>query len=229
MIAGLLEMLTRRKDEAARQTATIWQQLVIGVADNTTTDADAVLTALDRLNKSPDDLAKAVELLAQRRTWSATVAAGATAETEHPKITAKIAAENAAFAELEAAHDRKLWPLSDAKNAAANAISAGAGARIELARTCTDPLALQAVADCERRMHELRIETAAHSRELRAKEDRLAALKAQEDSDLGGHVARLTREIEIMQVRDLSFATRAAELNAESEAARQRLLLPEAV
>ena len=223
MIAGLLEMLTRRKGEAARKAATIWQQLVIAVAEGEEIDADEVLSSLERLGRTPDDLAKAVELLTQRRAWGATVAAGTTAEIAHPQVKKKIADELAAFAELEAAHAARLRPLHGLERAAQHALSEAASARRSLFETATDQSALQSVANAERQMSELRQEMAEHARELRGKEDRLGELKVQEDRDLGGHVARLTREIEAMQVLDLSFATRAAAINAESVAARQRL------
>ena len=229
MIAGLLEMLTRRKCEAARATATEWQSLVIDVADGTATDPDEVLSSLERLAKTPSDLEAAVALLAQRRAWTTTVAAGVQAETDHPALTAKIASLNAAFAELESAHDRALWPLSDAKNAAANALSSAQGARIELARTCTDPLALAGVSDADKRMAELRCEMAEHSRELRGKEDRLGELKVQEDRDLKPHVERLKNDIEAMRSQAVEFGERAEKLNAASEAARAHLLRPEAI
>ena len=229
MIAGLLEMLTRRKGEAARQTATIWQQLVIAVADGTATDADEVLSSLERLGKTPVDLASAVELLTRRRAWGATASAGAQAETDHPKIVAKINSELAAFKLAEEAHEARLRPLHGLERAAQHALSEAAMARRRLVETATDPTTLAAVRESAEKLAELRREQAEHSREQRGKEDRIATLRAQDDPDLGGHVARLTREIEAMQVLDLSFATRAAEFNAESEAARQRLEAPEAI
>ena len=80
MIAEIIERLTRRKVEVARQEATYWQEIVVGLADGNLVDTDLVLLELDRLNKSPDDLAAAVSLLAQRRAWAATAAAGVQAE-----------------------------------------------------------------------------------------------------------------------------------------------------
>ena len=101
MIAEFLERLTTRKNEVARTASSEWQALVLDVADGKEIDPDAVLSDLDRLGKAPEDLVKAVALLSQRRGWAATVAAGAEAEVEHPRIKKTIDAEVVAFKVLE--------------------------------------------------------------------------------------------------------------------------------
>ncbi len=229
MIAEFLERLTKRKSEVARTAAGEWQALVCRIADEHESDPDATLTTLDRLNKTPDDLAKAVGLLSQRRAWAATVAAGIAAEVEHPKITKKIDAELAAFKLVEEAHEAAVWPMTRAKAAAAQSMAEAAEARRRLCETATDPLRLAAVEQADSQLTELRRERAEHDRELRGKEDRLTELSRQEDSDLAGHVDRLKSEIEAMRAQVHSFNARAEKLNSESEVARAMLLLPAAI
>ena len=229
MIAEFLEKLTQRKTEVARQAATVWQQLVITIADGKSIDADATLAALDRLAKSPDDLAKAVELLNQRREWSALVSAGAKAESEHPKIIRKIDLEIAAFTALEDAHDAAMRPMHGAERSAVQCIADGSEARRRLVETATDPIRLQAVKDADERLTTLRQKRVEFDRQLRGSEDRLRELSVQKDRDLDGHVQRLTREIEAMESERPSFHQRAEKLNAECATARTALLIPEAI
>lgn len=228
MIA-FLEKLTKRKSEVARKSGGEWQALVIAVADDKATDPDATLAELDRLGKTPDDLAQAVELLSQRRAWSALVAAGAKAESDHPQAKKAIDAEVALFAALEEKHEQRLRPLQQAQAAAAQAMTEAAEARRRLVETASDPLRLAAVADADEKLTDLRRERAEFDRQLRSKEDRLAELSRQEDDDLVGHVDRLKSEIEAMRAQARSFDERATALNSECEAARKQLERPEAI
>ena len=224
-----LERLTKRKVEIERKTGGEWQTLVTTVADGKEIDPDETLTALARLGKSTDDLAKGVELLNQRRAWSALVTAGAKAETEHSRITTLIEAEVAAFAALEEKHEATVWPMTRAKAAAAQAMMEASEARRRLVETASDPIRLQVVQDADEKLSELRQERAEFDRELRGKEDRLRELSVQEDRDLAGHVDRLKSDIVAMRAQEPSFCERAEKLNAESEAARLQLLQPEAI
>lgn len=229
MIAEMIERLTRRKVEVARQEATVWQALVIDVGDGKEIDADAVLSDLDRLNRTPGDLATAVELLNQRRAWAASVAAGVRGEADLPAVKRKIADENAKFEAIERQHEEALQPLSYHLGEAGRAILDGASAARELSRTATCPMALQAVTNVEKRLSELRREQAHTASELDAKESRLKIISSQQDPDLQPQVQRLTSDIASMRKQLATFGDRVQELTAEHDAARLRLLSPEAI
>ena len=224
-----LEKLKLRKTEVERDESSAWQRLVVALADQKPPDADLTLLELRRLNKTPDDLVRAVELLNQRRVWAAMVAAGSKGEADHATATQAARKEIEAFGRLEEAHDAKLAPLHSMIASAAFAQSEALHARGELARTACCPIALQAVASAEKVLAELRNERAEFERELRAKEDRLAVLRSQNDRDLAGHVDRLRSDIVAMQVQLRSFHERAETLVGDSEAARLQLLRPEAI
>ena len=229
MIAEFLERLTRRKTEVARATASEWQTLVINIADGKEADADATLTTLDWLKKTPDDLEQAVALLVQRRELATLVAAGTTAEVAHPKIVKAIEAEVATFAKIEEAHEQRLRPMHGEERAAIFQMSEGARAKRELIETATDPIRRATAADADAKLRALQQERAEFDRELRGKEDRHRELSSQEDRDLVAHVERLKSEIEAMQSRRSLFDARAAQFAAESEAALLKLLEPEAI
>ena len=226
---AFLEKLRSRKFEIARKVGSEWQTLVIDIADEKEIDTDETLAALSRLGKSPDDLAAAVGLLAQRRQWAQQVTGGNRAESDHPVIKRKIEAEVARFTEIERQHEEKLQPLSYELAEAGRMILDGASASRELSQTSTDPLALAAVADAAEKLAELRREQAHIASELRSKEDRLATITAQKDDDLDGQAARLSRDIGALREQLASFATRTEELVSESDAARLQLLRPEAI
>ena len=223
MIA-FLEKLTKRKTEVAQKTGGEWQALVIAVADGKQIDPDETLAALDRLGKSLDDLANSVALLNQRREWAKIIAAGETAEADHPNLTRKIESEIAAFNLLEEKHEATLFPMTRARAAAAQSMVDATQAKRELQRTATDPIQLQAVQDADAAMTELQIERAEFDRDLRAKEDRLVEMSHQNDDDLAGHVERLKSDIETMRAQAHSFDERSKTINAECEAARAALL-----
>ena len=229
MLKELLEKLTRRKVEVTRSIACEWQQTVIDVADEKETDPDAVLSDLDRLGKTPEDLAWAVDLLKQRRGWAVTVAAGATAEKVRPGNLKMVEAEIAAFTKLESDHESRLAPLRETERGAVFAITEAAAARSELARTATDPGALRAVADIGHQLESLRHERAEFEISLRAKEDRYGIVAAQQDSDLDGQTARLASDVQAMRSELASFRERTEALAAEHELAHLQLLKPEAI
>ena len=172
MITEFLERLTKRKTEVERTAATSWQTLVCRVADEQQADPDAVLAELDRLNKTPDDLKVAVELLNKRREWVKLVVAGTLAEAEHPKIVKTIEAEVATFAAAEEKHEQRLRPMHGQERSAVQAMSEGSRAKTELLRTATDPVALQSVVEADEKMRALQQEQIENSKELDAKNDR---------------------------------------------------------
>ncbi len=229
MISEFLERLTKRKGEIQRKGASEWQTLVIAVADGQEIDPDETLTVLARLGKSTDDLAKGVELLNQRRAWSALVAVGATAEAEHPAITKKIESEVAAFAALEEKHEATVWPMTRAKAAAAQAMSDSAEARRRLVETANDPIALQAVRDAEERMNELRREKSELDHRMADKSDALRQYTTRGQSSDFEKIARLEIEVANLQAESKAFDVRATQLNGECESARLALLNPSAI
>lgn len=226
---GFLEKLKSRKVEVARESASVWQRLVVALADGKEPDPDLVLLELSRLGKTPDDLAAAVALLEQRRAWHAMALAGVQAEVDHPKFKKRIEAEVDAFIALQAAHESTIWPLEQSKSAAAFAMAEAQRARIELSRTARCPLALATVAEADAAVQSLRLERADHERELRAKEDHLTTLQAQRDPGLASSIRRLETDIEGLRSLGVSLRQRADTLAAEATEARKSLERPEAI
>ena len=230
MIA-FFEKLTRRKTEAARQGQTAWQELVIAVADDKEQDADNTLAELDRLNKTPQDLEAAVELLGKRRELAKQVADGTKAENEFKKINAAIDAEVAQFKEALERHDEIMRPLVQQKELAVTAITAADYARRQLIDTASDPILLLAVRDADAAMVELRREKADHDSRLRLKSDALHKYQTWPDqfTDAADRITRLQAEVETMQAESAAFDAKGELLNTESEQARKRLQSPEAI
>jgi len=230
MIA-FFEKLTRRKTEAARQGQTAWQELVIAVADDKEQDADNTLAELDRLNKTPQDLEAAVELLGKRRELAKQVADGTKAENEFKKINAAIDAEVAKFTAASELHDATMRPLIQKKEAAVTSIKAADFGRRQLIDTASDPILLLAVRDADAAMVELRREKADHDSRLRLKSDALHKYQTWPDqfTDAADRITRLQAEVETMQAESAAFDAKGELLNTESEQARKRLQSPEAI
>ncbi len=230
MIA-FFEKLTKRKTEAARQGQTAWQALVIAVADDKATDPDVTLAELDRLNKTPQDLEAAVDLLAKRRELARQVAGGAKAEADFAKINAAINAELATFTEASERHYATMRPLIQTKELAVTSIEAAYFAKRQLTDSATDPILLLAVRDADAAMAELRREKTDHDSRLKVKSDALYQYRTWPErfADAETSIERLQGEVAAMEIESLAFDTRAEQLNTESEQARQRLESPEAI
>lgn len=228
---AFFEKLTKRKTEVAREGQGLWRTLVVNIADGEETDADNTLIELERLNKTPEDLASAVALLGQRRELVKQVAAGAKAEAEFQKINAAIDGEVAKFTAASELHDATMRPLVAKKETAVEAISAASFARRRLQETATDPIRLAAISDTDAKMAELRREKAAHAERLKVKADALHKYSEWPErfTDAADTITRLQAEVETMQAESRAFDAKAEVLSNESDQARKRLEAPEAI
>lgn len=228
MIA-FLEKLTKRKTEVALKGATAWQQLVADVVDEKEGDPDAVLLELDRLGKSTDDLAKAVELLKQRRVWAREVSDGVTAEADLTATTEQIQKLETELAGLLERHEAKLAPVEARRLLAIQRISSADSARRRLVETAGDPLLVQAVRDADANMASLRKDRSQFEQKIRGLTINRDSILKQDDSELAGEAERLARGIQNLKGQAREFHEQAESLNAASEAAREQLLRPDAI
>ena len=214
-----------------RRGAAEWQSVGTTVDDGKTLDPDEALIALDRLGKTPEDLASAVELLGKRRELAKQVADGTKAENEFKKINAAIDAEVAKFTAASELHDATMRPLIQKKEAAVTSITAADYAKRQLIDTASDPILLRAVRDADAAMVELRREKADHDSRLKLKSDALHKYQTWPDqfTDVADTITRLQAEVETMQAESAAFDAKGELLNTESEQARKRLQSPEAI
>ena len=229
---SILEKLTARRSERAKANAASWSQFVADVVDERTTDADEILTALERLNRTPEELQTACELLNQRREWARQAADGAAAESTYSKLTEQATAAEKELESLIELHQKKQIPLQNKIEAARNAISTAADARRRLLET-TGNEAKRAAFDCiDSELAEVQSE---HQTVLKTLQDRerwvlevesRGNTAATEDSQ---RLADAKSGLSGMKKRDAELRGKLTALLDRRNAAAESLLKPEAI
>ena len=131
----IFEKLTTRRSERQQQNAASWSQFVVDVTDARMTDADEILTGLERLQKTPEQLVEACELITRRRAWAAEVIASEKAEAAYPEFQAQLERSEKELEALIEAHEKKQMPLRDRIERSRTSISSGSDARRRLVET----------------------------------------------------------------------------------------------
>lgn len=233
MIAELISKLAKRKAETSQAAVSEWQKLVTEFVDSGgKVDPDAVLSKLDRLGRTLEDLEQAAELLTKRRGWATQLDAGSKAESEYPKLTKQIEDANAELVRLTEAHDAKHAHLDDKIRAARNAISMGADAKRQLLDTAGEETRLAATMDVDQKILDLQSERDALRKRIRDREGWLGSVR-----ELGDNAAPQDRqrwngavaEFDEWQDQDRAFETRFEALQRERTKASEVLLRPESI
>ena len=99
-MSTILEKLFSKRRESIQRSAIDWQELVQRVANETLTDVDEIDAILKKLNRTPEDLQKAVRLRQDREQWQSQVdelpelqAASSAIESAHKKLVVDADAE----------------------------------------------------------------------------------------------------------------------------------------
>jgi hypothetical protein len=99
-MSTILEKLFSKRRESVQRSAMDWQELVQRVANETLTDVDEIDAILQKLNRTPEDLQKAVRLRQDREQWQSQVdelpelqAASSAIESAHKKLIVDADAE----------------------------------------------------------------------------------------------------------------------------------------
>lgn len=227
---NLLERLTGRRAERAHKIAMTWAVFVADVCDERTTDADEILTALEKLNRTPEQLQTAINNLVRRREWAREASAGVSAEDNYSKLVEQ---ESAAAAELEKlieTHHKKQLPLQAKLEAARSAISVAADAKRRLQETAGDESRRTAFDAIDAELLKLQAEQkpllkALHDREVWVKE-----VLSRGNSAATEDLRRLSSArdgLKTMQQQDSEFRARLQALQDQRNAAAESLLRPE--
>ncbi len=133
-MSTILEKLFSKRRESVQRSAMDWQELVQRVANETLTDVDEIDAILQKLDRTPEDLQKAVRLRQDREQWQSQVdelpelqAAGCAIEAAQKKLVLAADAEVVAIRtrqRIEAAELSRQLGIVTRKLDAAN--SAGA-------------------------------------------------------------------------------------------------------
>ena len=226
----VLEKLTARKAEILKADQATWSKLVADVHDEKLKDADKILAELEKLDRTPEDLQAACELLIQRRAWAAELEAGRKAATDHAKHLAAIDSENAAFKRAMDEHEAKLAPLMNKCDAGVQRISLGDSARRGLLETVSAEARELATAEIDDRFKELEAEKAEVQKRFRDREDWVHRVEMLGEAATAGDLERLpAAQAGLAELRDEleSFAPQFEALNSERIAAMESLLNPE--
>jgi hypothetical protein len=100
-MSTILEKLFSKRRESIQRSALDWQELVQRVANETLTDVDEIDAILQKLNRTPEDLQKAVRLRHDREQWQSQV-------DELPELQAACCAIEAAQKKLVVAADAEV-------------------------------------------------------------------------------------------------------------------------
>ena len=229
---NLLERLTGRRAERAHKIAMTWAVFVADIVDERTTDADEILTALERLNRTPEELQTAIDNLVRRREWARQACAGVSAEDNYSKLVEQEAAAAAELEKLIESHHKKQLPLQAKLEAARNAISVAADAKRRLQETAGDESRRTAFDAIDAELQTLQAE---HQTVLKALHDRQTWVKEVQSRGNSAATEDLRRlssardGLKEMQKQDSEFRARLQALQDQRNAAAELLLKPEAL
>lgn len=131
----LVTTLTKRQAQVDRDQRLTFSELAANVAGKKKIDPDAVLDELTRLNKTPEELSDAVELLNNRRGWYESVQAGEKAERDYPAVLEQIANGESQLKEIISKHHESMAPIHAKKESIVNSIMAREEAKRRLIDT----------------------------------------------------------------------------------------------
>ena len=228
----ILEKLSARKHERAKANAASWAQFVADIVDERTKDADEILSGLDRLQKSPEELQAACELLIERREWNSQATAGDAAEIEYSKLQQHSDDAEKALKDLIEKHHAKHEPLDRKIQAARTAISTGADAKRRLRETAGEESRRTAFADIDAELQKLQAE---HQPVLKAIHDRQTWIR--EIESRGQSAATADRQrlpdaktgLAVVRKQDTEFTGKLSALQDRRSAANELLLRPECI
>jgi hypothetical protein len=112
------------------------------------------LAELARLEKSPDELVEAVELLGKRRGWAKQLAMHDAAEKEYPKVRNQIEKGERELESLIEKHHEKMNPVHERKAQLIGDIQSASGARQDLINTAHGEANAAATAELEQKIQD---------------------------------------------------------------------------
>ena len=233
MIAELISKLAGRKAQATQVATKDWQNLVVKFVDQgDKADPDHVLSELDRMGRTLEDLESAAELLTKRRGWATQLDAGTKAESDYPKLTRQIEDAHAELKRMEEAHNTKYSHLDGKVMACRDAINAAGDAKRQLLATAGEETRRAATVDIDQKILELEAERNTLRKRL---EDRrnwinrvgeLAETAATVDQN---RLEPATAEFQAWQEQDRAIGMRFEDLQRERNRATAVLLKPESI
>ena len=137
----MLEFLTKLKTkqtETAISKRDEWLALVVAVCDGDEPAEAAVLKTLEHCGRSVEDLQQAVELVRQRREWTAQMATVPAARAEVAAIETKKTAARVELFDAQSKYNARLKALSEREQEVIVVLSTGETARQLLQGTSTD-------------------------------------------------------------------------------------------
>lgn len=229
---NVLEKLSAKKAENAGARQAEWVGVVSGVADENGVEPGALLVALDKLDKSIEELQAAVELLSRRRGWAATAAAGDAAEAAYADLQTQERASEKALEILIAKHTAKCEPLGRLIDAARLAISSGADARRRLLETAGDQAKGFAFDEIDAELGETQVERNSLQSRMKGRRDWVFRVENLGPRAATADVANLPDAragLRAMIEQDANLAARTTALQDRRNTAAKRLLLPESI
>lgn len=229
---SILEKLSAKLRHKKSQQSASWSAFVTSVADGKTSDPDEILAALERLNRSPEDLQDAIDLLIKRRELSKVVQSGDAAEAELPAARDAITAEEKRYAELHAKHELKMDAMLTHRNGLVQKITRRDDAARELLSSVPTATSEAVYGPIDQKIVEVNDERASVRQAIKNLEQWLFNVDEQGDSASTGDIQRLADQRQ--RLRDLKrsegdLANKLSSLQDERNAASKRLLLPELI
>jgi hypothetical protein len=229
---GIFEKLTTRRSERQQQNAASWSQFVVDVTDARMKDADEILTGLERLQKSPEQLVQACELLTRRRAWAAELAAGEKAEAAYPEFQAQLERSEKELEALIEQHQKKQMPLRDKIERSRTSISSGSDAQRRLLDTCGSAYRQTVFGPIETELIQVEKDLAAISEAVQLRRRWLVTVQERGDSAAAADQKNLPvmqQGYRKMLSDEATTKRRLEEIQSRFNAEFQKLLRPEAI
>jgi len=232
MLSNILEKLTLRKAELAHEQQTAWSQLVVRVSNGKDVEPDAVLSELAILDKTPEELAAAVELLESRRAWRKQLDASAAAEKEYPEVLTKIEAGERKLESLIETHHEKMHPVLARKAELIASISAAIDSRRNLIDTANTDVHAASIALVEREIEDVTNDRDELNKRIGDRDNWLLtviSLGDEASSEDQARVKSAQAELAAWRKQAAQLSSQMASLQDQYEKARDVLLAPECI
>ncbi len=226
----LLNKLSSRRAERQKQNADSWSQFVGDVCDEKMQDPDAILTGLERLGKTPEELQRACDLLIQRREWSRQATAGDAAEESYRGLMEQELAAEAELERLIESHQKKQIPLGKKIEQARTAMSVASDARRRLQETAGDESKRVAFSAIDLELQTLQAERQPLLKSIKDRERWISEIAQRGESAASEDAKQLPEAragLASMRTEDAKFRVRLQTLQDQRNAAAQSLLRPE--
>lgn len=229
---SILEKLTTRRSERQKENAASWSQFVADVVDERMKDPDEILSGLERLQKTPEELGAEGKKITDRRADDIIMKAGEKAEAAYSGLQQQLEDSEKELEALIESHQKKQSPLRNKIEKARAEMSAGADARRRLIETAGKAYREAVFGPIESELEQARKELTPLSKAVEDRRRWLLTVQERGESAATAdqqNLQMMKDGFKKMLTGEAEAKRRLDEIQSRHNAAFQQLLKPEAI